>query len=50
MISQAEPPRIYRSNAPTAYQVTIATMTFVTKTAKTSRNRPPHLSSPGERF
>jgi len=25
-------------------------MAFVTKTAKTSNNRQPHLSSPGERF
>jgi hypothetical protein len=50
MINQAEPPRICRSNAPTAYHATIATMTFVTKTEKTSRNRQPHLSSPGVRF
>jgi hypothetical protein len=43
-------PRIYRSNAPTAHHATIAMMTFVTKTAKASNNRQPHLSSPGERF
>jgi hypothetical protein len=44
IINQTEPPRIYRSNAPTAYHATIAMMTFVTKTAKTSRNCQPHLS------